>query len=68
MKHDKGGRYYNECPRCRGTPRLFRTSIIATGTEKPDDPLPEYREECECDCGHAWTQTRDGVYGITIED
>lgn len=69
MPAPDGKRYYNECPRCGGGALHFVASRLpySGAAWKPDDPLPEYREDCTCPaCGHEWAQKRKGVFGEII--
>jgi hypothetical protein len=63
-------RYYNVCPRCRAYAVRYTASpkaIVAPFTASVNDPMPEYREDVECERGHKWTQTRQGPYGVEVE-
>lgn len=70
MPAPDGSRYYNECPHCwRTTMIRFKSAMPMTGKVwSPDDPLPEYREDCDCPhCGAQWAQTRKGNIGVILE-
>jgi hypothetical protein len=70
MPAPDGRRYYNECPYCGSVASLrFKSALPMTGKQwSPEDPLPEYREDCECaNCGKSWMQTRKGAIGEIIE-
>lgn len=51
------------CPRCRSmaTGYVMRALPITSGAWSPNDPHPEWAEDCNCgNCGHFWSQRVKG--------